>query len=292
MKKISIIVLLCIISTPFLAQKGFRETDRWVRMKMLHDEPGKLIDYKNLVLLHMKVSTQNGTELKNTWTQGNRKKTIFPAKFSSFKGDLYACVTSISKGDSAEFAINADSTFLYTFRKPLPPSVREGEDLYVTIKVYDVITDIKKYKDSLAKVNAKKLQESPKQIAEEDKQIMSYLKKNNLSAKKTKSGLYYIIKSEGNPELKPDSGSFVNIYYDVNLLDGTSIENNRGSRPFGFTIDTESVIKGWDEGIKLIGSGGEIQLFIPSRLAFLHLEKGKIKPYSILVSTIMIDSIN
>ena len=43
------------------------------------------------------------------------------------------------------------------------------------------------------------------------------------------------------------------------------------------------VIKGWTEGLQLVGEGGKIQLFIPDSLAYGARNMGKIGPNSTLI---------
>jgi FKBP-type peptidyl-prolyl cis-trans isomerase len=121
------------------------------------------------------------------------------------------------------------------------------------------------------------------QIKKEELEITQYLTKNNLlkKAKKTPSGLYYIITQEGKGE-QATAGKKVSVNYKGELLSGkvfdTSIEAeakkanlNQGGRtyePIQFDLGASMVIKGWDEGIALLKKGGKAILIIPSPLAY------------------------
>ncbi len=121
------------------------------------------------------------------------------------------------------------------------------------------------------------------QIKKEETEITQYLTKNNLlkNAKKTPSGLYYIITQEGKGE-QATAGKEVAVNYKGELLNGkvfdTSIETeakkanlNQGGRtyePIKFNLGAGMVIKGWDEGIALLKKGGKATLIIPSPLAY------------------------
>jgi len=83
----------------------------------------------------------------------------------------------------------------------------------------------------------------------------------------TDSGLKYNIVREGDPNKKPTAASTVLAHYKGWLDDGTIFDSSydRGE-PASFPLS--GVIAGWTEGLQLIGEGGEIELEIPSELAY------------------------
>ena len=90
------------------------------------------------------------------------------------------------------------------------------------------------------------------------------LKKNGVQS--TESGLQYTIIEAGN-DVKPGPQDTVYVNYKGTLPDGTVFdETPEGSKPIRMQLDR--VIKGWTEGLQLIGEGGKIQLVIPSSLAY------------------------
>lgn len=91
-------------------------------------------------------------------------------------------------------------------------------------------------------------------------------KKSNI--KKTESGLLYEIVETGDMAIVPTSSTdTVTVNYKGTLSDGEEFDSSyeRGE-PAIFPLD--GVIPGWTEGIKLIGKGGKIKLYIPSDLAY------------------------
>ena len=42
-------------------------------------------------------------------------------------------------------------------------------------------------------------------------------------------------------------------------------------------------MKGWTEGLQLVGEGGKIQLYIPAELGYGQRNMGKIGPNSVLI---------
>lgn len=99
----------------------------------------------------------------------------------------------------------------------------------------------------------------------EAEEINDYIKQHELNLEKSGSGLRYYIKEKGN-ETSPAEDDAVTIDYKVSLLDGTRIEDNKG--PLQFIMGRAEAPKGLEEGLSMIGEGGEIYLIIPSHLAY------------------------
>ncbi|KFA58382.1 hypothetical protein A9G48_01760 [Gilliamella sp. wkB18] len=105
--------------------------------------------------------------------------------------------------------------------------------------------------------------------------------------KKTKSGLLYqIVKDGSGPH--PTADDTVIVHYTGTLIDGRKFDSSydRGETA-KFPLNT--VIKGWVEGIQLVGVGGKIKLVVPPELAYGDQnipglgDKAGIQPASTLV---------
>lgn len=81
----------------------------------------------------------------------------------------------------------------------------------------------------------------------------------------TKSGLQYKILAPGNSK-KPTSRSRVTINYQGKHIDNAVFDSTFNDEPS--ILKLARAIKGWKEGLPLIGEGGRIVLFVPSRLAY------------------------
>jgi FKBP-type peptidyl-prolyl cis-trans isomerase len=81
----------------------------------------------------------------------------------------------------------------------------------------------------------------------------------------TKSGLQYKILELGNSK-KPTSRSRVTINYQGKHVDNSVFDSTFNDEPS--VLSLRKTIKGWKEGLQLIGEGGRIVLFVPSRLAY------------------------
>lgn len=83
----------------------------------------------------------------------------------------------------------------------------------------------------------------------------------------TESGLQYKIIREGEG-IKPSSAQdTVEVHYEGTNLDGKVFDSSY-ERDQTATFPLNGVIKGWTEGMQLIGEGGEIMLWIPADLAY------------------------
>ena len=91
--------------------------------------------------------------------------------------------------------------------------------------------------------------------------IENFLKEEG--AQKTESGLAYKIIEPGNDKKAVSDQDTVWVDYKGTKLDGTVFDQNDN---INFTLDR--VIKGWTEGMKLVGEGGKITLVIPAELAY------------------------
>lgn len=113
--------------------------------------------------------------------------------------------------------------------------------------------------------------------------------------KKTESGLLYKIEKPGDPNtMATDNRDEVFVHYKGTTRDGEVFDASRFKdlpaeaqemrkkyNPEGYDEDKEAhfrldqVIKGWTEGIKLVGEGGKITLWIPSDLAYGQRGSGR-----------------
>jgi FKBP-type peptidyl-prolyl cis-trans isomerase FkpA len=83
---------------------------------------------------------------------------------------------------------------------------------------------------------------------------------------KTTSGLAYKIVKAGSDK-KPKETDVVKVHYHGTLTDGTVFDSSK-DRGKEVSFPLNRVIKGWTEGLQLIGEGGSIKLVIPSELAY------------------------
>ena len=74
--------------------------------------------------------------------------------------------------------------------------------------------------------------------------------------------------------------------YKGTLLDGTVFDENQD---INFTLNR--VIKGWTEGMKLVGEGGKVQLVIPGELAYGEYGNRNIEPNATLLFDVTLNKV-
>ena len=112
-------------------------------------------------------------------------------------------------------------------------------------------------------------------LAEEKAFLAKNAKLENVDT--TASGLQYTIISEG-AEYKVAPQDTVWVNYKGTLLDGTVFDENDSTQ-----FIANRVIKGWTEGLGLLGEGGKATLYIPSELAYGVRGNRSIEPNSTLI---------
>ena len=106
--------------------------------------------------------------------------------------------------------------------------------------------------------------------------------------KKTESGLHYKILEKGDGVV-PKETDWIKVNYRGTLIDGAEFDSSyKRNVPGEFALNR--VVKGWTEGLQLIGEGGKIMLYVPSDLAYGNSPRpgGLIKPGDLLIFEIEI----
>ncbi len=134
------------------------------------------------------------------------------------------------------------------------------------------------------------------QAVNEDSLILRYCSTHKLTPVKSPSGLYYVIKNPGKGAPVED-GKTVSINYTGSLANGKIFDSNRKKKfhhktPFQYTVGKGMVIKGFEEGMKLLHSGGSAIIVIPPSLGYGDRNLGVIPPNSVLVFEVSILSVN
>ncbi|MCH6258564.1 FKBP-type peptidyl-prolyl cis-trans isomerase [Puniceicoccaceae bacterium K14] len=80
------------------------------------------------------------------------------------------------------------------------------------------------------------------------------------------TGLHFKIIEKGG-EVKPTDTNLVKVNYRGTLLNGKEFDSSY-SRGEPTVFGLNQVIPGWSQGIQLIGEGGKIELYVPSKLAY------------------------
>ena len=97
------------------------------------------------------------------------------------------------------------------------------------------------------------------------------------NAKKTPSGLMYIVEKEGSGSASPKMGATVTTHYKGMLLDGTVFDSSyQRGQPLQFAIG--QVIEGWNEALMSMKKGEKRTLIIPPELGYGSRGAGGVIP--------------
>ena len=124
--------------------------------------------------------------------------------------------------------------------------------------------------------------------AKNEQEIKDYLAKNNLTAQRSTSGLYYIINEQGTGT-QPTAASNVTVAYKGYFTNGNVFDQSKAE---GISFGLNQVIKGWTEGIPYFKTGGSGVLLIPPHLGYGSTNNGPIPGGSVLIFDVKLISVN
>lgn len=196
------------------------------------------------------------------------------------EGDLMNAFLVLKEHDSCTIKLDADFYFSEShFKKP--DFLKEGQQLEYVLRI-----------DKVKTLSLNKPIETNTEIATEIKErllldiglIQQYVADNQVNGSFTKSKLFYnIYKSNTGKFLK--NGQEIAVHYTGRLLDGTTFDSSyeRG-QPIRFSLGSNKVIPGWEEGISKMKIGEKALFIIPSYLAYGIKGHGNmIPPNSVLI---------
>lgn len=97
---------------------------------------------------------------------------------------------------------------------------------------------------------------------------LEFVQKTWPEARKTQTGIRYLILREGSGET-PKPGDKVNVLYVGRLLNGTVFDQaTEPDKPFTFRVRREMVIEGWDQVLQLMRKGEKRLVIIPPEMGY------------------------
>jgi FKBP-type peptidyl-prolyl cis-trans isomerase FkpA len=131
--------------------------------------------------------------------------------------------------------------------------------------------------DNVQRLNPDRAQmeEVNRYLVQKDRErIENYIERKQLNMTMSASGLFYSIKRQGAGPLF-STGDVVTFDYNCSLLDGTECYSSLVSGPKRVVLGKSSIESGLDQGLRMLGSGGEALFIIPSFLAHGLLGDGE-----------------
>jgi FKBP-type peptidyl-prolyl cis-trans isomerase len=211
------------------------------------------------------------------------------------------------KGDSIITVESVDTMLKRGMINQLPPTAKKGDRITTYIKIVDVFKNDslampdyqaemakdkprqeKEMQEMQAKAQAQRMEQAKaeweelKKSGEMEKGInamQAYLNSKKIKAQKTDDGTFVVVdqKGTGQPVV---NGKFISVKYTGRILETDSIFE---SSVYTFKMGTASVIRGWDDGLKLFNQGGKGRLYIPGFLAYGKNPGPGNKPFQALI---------
>lgn len=125
-------------------------------------------------------------------------------------------------------------------------------------------------------------------VAKNELEIKAYIAKNNLTAQRSDTGLYYVINEPGTGA-QPTAKSNVTVAYKGYFTNGTAFDPGSAA---GISFGLNQVIKGWTEGIQYFKTGGNGILLVPAHLGYGNYDYRGIPGGSVLIFDVKLISVN
>lgn len=284
MKKACLSFVLAALALPVLAQT--QRTAKGAEYTIVTKNNAPRIKEGDIITFQVEQLTDKDSVLFSTYKAGRPVQTQVRASQSMM--DLMDVFTLLGAKDSGIVKLPVDSIFK-GHEDAMPPFLKKGTNIITRLKIEKV--------QSMAEAMAEKEAEMAKLKDAETSAANKYIADNKLAVTTTPSGLKYIIKTPS-AKLKPKAGDTMLVNYVGRTLDGqvfdSSIEAEakkanlqqpgRTYEPIEVVQGEGRVIKGWEEGLALLGEGSKATLIIPSALGYG--ERGSppvIMPYSTLL---------
>ncbi len=286
MKKITWIASIAVLAFGLgsCGSGTYKKTGSGMEYKIISNGKGDTIAYGEVMKFHFAQKYKDSVG-KHTYGQPPQYQAIDSMRLPP---EYYAIFKQVRKGDSIVTRILTDSIFKNGMSM-MPPEFKKGEYMFTTFKVLDILNADSAQADFDREVQKFREQDSIHAIAQkvkDDKVLQDYIAANNIKATKTAEGTYVEIQQEGGEPAK--DGQSVSVKYTGRFLDGEAFDSNVDSsfhhtEPFTLTIGAGGAIKGFDDGLRLLGKGAKGRLFIPSVLGYGSQGSGKIKPNTNLI---------
>ncbi len=204
--------------------------------------------------------------------------------------NLLAVFPLMRKGDSAVIVQMADSLIKAGIQ--LPGTPKKGDRIITCVRIVEVFkndslamanynAEVEKDRPRMMKEQAESMEKMKKQksdqeakedmelertgeIAKELKEMEAYLKRKNISAQKTGKGTFVVVQNQGTTPLATP-GKYIHVKYSGKYMDTDTVFQ---ANSYEFVLGEGQVIRGWDEGLQLFGTGGKGTLFVPGFLAY------------------------
>ncbi|NVJ98805.1 MAG: FKBP-type peptidyl-prolyl cis-trans isomerase [Alphaproteobacteria bacterium] len=255
------------------AKEGVIVTESGLQYRVIESGEGKSPSAADYVTVHYAGRLIDGSEFDSSYKRGE------PATFPA--GRLIPGWTEalqlMKEGDKWELAIPADIGYGDSGAGGVIPG---NATLVFDVELIEVLT--------MEQVQQKAEEMAMKHKTEQLAFLEENAKKDGITV--LESGLQYRVIEEGTGA-SPEETSMVTVHYAGTMIDGTEFDSSyKRGEPAQFPLD--GVIKGWTEGVQLMKEGAKYEFFIPYDLAYGERGSRSIPPFSTLIFTVELVSVD
>lgn len=300
MKRTILLVAGLLLATTSFAQKnlleGFQIAPNGVKYKYLKQNPqGQKVQEGDLIIGRFTIKF--GDSIINDASK-MKPQPIVRADSTShlFRGDLIDGLLMMRQGEQCTFAMERDS-ILKVFNNNLPPYFKSGDYAYWTIDIAEIKTkEQQEQEQAKMKEEQEKKQAQTKHLADSlaafEPGIISKAIKDYGFSDKLTNGIYFKKTKSVKQAVATEDGDKVKVNYIGRMTNGklfdTSVEdtakaNNlnqegRKYKPIEFTVGRGQMIRGFEEGVKMLKKGERAKILLPSKMAYADRGAGDIAP--------------
>jgi len=266
---------------------GFDKTDSGIYYQVI-TQVDSLKDIKadsgQFFIMEMKYGTADSIVFNSEALP--EKITKMPFRDKEYDGDVWEALALLSKGDSTHFIIRADSFFLKTTRAPqIPELFKESNEVHFFVNIKNIMSKAEMDAERATFVNARRFAEPI--------EIEKFKADYKWEGEPLESGLNFN-KIKSGKGLKVKDGMFLTFDFEIRYLDGrmlySSIEANRPpTYEYGKNFDTKGIM----EALGMMRAGDEVELIIPSSLAYGEQgnPRARIEPFTALHYFVRLNSV-
>ena len=257
----------------------FKKTKGGMPYKLFPSKSGKKVVAGNFLKVNT-ITKKNDSVLITTY---GSMPSYIPVTNESQPYDLSELYPQLKEGDSL-YTVRLVDTFLKRAPGQLPMSFKKGDKIITTVKILKVLNNEEETKQDYDK---EMVAFSQTQLKKDDKILTEYFAKNNIQPQKTPGGTYVQILTPGAGE-QITNGKFLSLKYKGMTLAGKVFDTNMDNsfnrtQPMEFVLGAQPMIKGFEDGLKMLRDGAKARLFIPSSMAYANNAPPEIGPNANLI---------
>ena len=275
--------MMLFFATTAMAQTrpGYTQAAGGIQYKIISKGGGAPIEngqFVELSVISLLERPEGDTVLNNTGNSG--ANVIVKVDLPEMPPVYLDIFQQLKPGDSVSTRTFTDSIF-QTSPESRPPFMKKGAFLVTNFRVIHVFKTEQEANQAKKAIQELREKEAEKhaalQLIKDDRILQEYLEKNKIKAEKNSAGVYIETITAGTG-IKSDSTKFATINYTGKTLDGKIFDSNTDPskghvEPLKINLTNDptlgsEVIRGMTLGLRGLGKGAKVNLYIPSSLAY------------------------